>query len=599
MKRIGLLAVCAFSSVVFAAPDPAKGTAKKDDKPLTKAEERAKFNPRATGMDGDTRLKGYASRLEMEKASPLTAIRFRNVGPEAQGGRIVAIEAPRNRPETLLVAFASGGLFRTENRGGSWTPLFDHESSITIGDIAVGDADGNVLWVGTGENNSSRTSYAGTGVFKSTDAGKTWKNTGLHDSQHIGRIVVDWKSPDTVYVASLGPLYTVNEERGVFKTTDGGATWKKVLFVDERTGAVDLVQDPAHPEVLYAALWERDRKPWNFLESGPGSGIYKTTDAGATWKKLGGGFPQGDTVGRIGLAISPAKPDRVYAVFDNQERRPASEIVDEEAPPGELTTRRLKALTAEQFGRLDPAVVKRFLTAHDFPKKLTAQTLIRDVKSGKTTIDELVRYVKDPGSDLVEAQITGSEVWRSDDAGATWRKAHEGRVEKVFFTFGYYFGRIFAAPDDADRVYFGGVPMLGSTDGGKTWAGLDRQGIHADQHVIAFNPRDSRQVARQRRRPEPLVRRRRDVDARRQPARRPVHDDRGGRRRPLQHRGRAAGQRRDARAERLGIGTERSLGVAPHRRRRRQHGPDRPEGPEPHLPRLAVRLRESHRPEDQ
>ncbi len=302
--------------------------------PLTKAEQEAKFHPAAAAMPGAERLRGYEERVGMEKASPLAAIRFRNVGPEIQGGRIVDIAAPRTRPDTLLVAFASGGLFRTENQGGSWTPLFDHESAMTIGAIAIGDGDGNVLWVGTGEANSSRSSYAGTGVFKSTDGGKSWKNTGLPDSHHIGRIVVDAKNPDTVFVASAGPLYTYGGDRGVFKTTDGGATWKRVLFVDGTTGAIDLVQDPTRPNVLFAATWQRDRKAWDFLESGKGSGIWKTTDGGATWKRLAGGLPEGDTVGRIGLALSAARPDRIYTVVDNQARRPASRF---------RTTRRLPA----------------------------------------------------------------------------------------------------------------------------------------------------------------------------------------------------------------------------------------------------------------
>ncbi|HQR45591.1 MAG TPA: glycosyl hydrolase [Thermoanaerobaculia bacterium] len=467
----------------------------KKETALSKTEQLLKFHPAASPMPGSERLKGYGRRLEMEKASPLAAVRFRNVGPESQGGRIVDIAAPKNRPDTLLVAFASGGLFRTENRGGSWTPLFDDQSAMTIGAIAVGDPDGSVLWVGTGEANSSRTSYAGTGVFKSVDGGTTWRNAGLADSHHIGKIVVDARNPDTVLVAAVGPLYTAGGERGVFKTTDGGATWRRTLFVDGMTGAIDLVQDPARPGVLYAATWQRDRKAWDFLESGKGSGIWKSTDGGETWTRLSGGFPSGDVVGRIGLAVSPAKPDRIYAVLDNQTRRPESEAPDEEVPPGELTPRRLRGLSAEQFAKLDPAVVQRFLQANDFPKALKAKALLRDVKSGRTKLSDLLAYVKDANRDLFESQIEGAEVWRSDDGGATWKKPYEGRLEKVFYTYGYYFSQIFVAPDDADRVYFGGVPMLRSTDGGKSWKGIDRRGVHVDHHVLAFGPKDSRQVA--------------------------------------------------------------------------------------------------------
>ena len=215
--------------------------------PLTKEQERERFHPRVLGMDAAPRLAGYARRLEMEKASPSQGLRFRNVGPEVQGGRIVDIEGIARRPDALLVAFASGGLWRTDNRGGSWTPLFDRESSITIGDVAVADPEARVIYVGTGENNSSRSSYAGTGVFKTTDGGKTWANVGLHDSHHIGRIIVDRANPEVVYVAALGHLYTENAERGVYKSSDGGRTWERVLFVDERTGAIDVVQHPVPP----------------------------------------------------------------------------------------------------------------------------------------------------------------------------------------------------------------------------------------------------------------------------------------------------------------------------------------------------------------
>jgi photosystem II stability/assembly factor-like uncharacterized protein len=462
---------------------------------LSKTAQLAKFHPAVSPMPGAERLKGYARRVGMERASPLSAILFRNVGPEVQGGRIVDIAAPAARPDTLLVAFASGGLFRTENRGGSWTPLFDHESAMTIGAIAVGDAEGKVLWVGTGEANGSRSSYAGTGIFRSVDGGKTWTSMGLHDSHHIGKIVVDSRSRDTVWVAAAGPLYSFGGDRGLYKTTDGGSTWRRTLYVDEKTGAIDVVQDPSRPEILYAAAWERDRKPWDFLESGAGSGIWKSSDAGETWTRLSGGFPQGDVVGRIGLAVSAAKPARVYAILDNQARRPAGEVPDEEAPPGELTSRRLRGMTAAQFVLLDPAVVRRFLKAYDFPKTLKAKGLIEDVKGGKIAISDLLAYVKDANRDLFESQIEGAEVWRSDDAGVTWKKPYEGRLQKVFYTYGYYFSRIWVAPDDADRVYFGGVPMLRSTDGGKSWTGIDRRGVHGDQHALVFGPKDSRQVA--------------------------------------------------------------------------------------------------------
>lgn len=489
MRLLSLLAVVALASPAL----PGEREAPKP--PLSKEQEREKFHPRAVGMDAASRLAGFAYRLELEKASPLAAIRFRNVGPELQGGRIVDIDSPAAQPDTLLVAFASGGLWRSDNRGGSWTPLFDRESSMTIGDFAIADPEGQVLWVGSGENNSSRTSYSGTGVFKSTDGGKTWSSAGLTDSHHIGRIVVDAKNPDTVYVAALGHLYTENAERGVFKTTDGGKTWKRTLFVDERTGAIDLVQDPTRPQILYAATWERARAPWNFLESGPGSGLWKSTDGGDSWTRSTNGFPTGASVGRIGLALSPSRPDTLYAVLDNQERRPESEPFDEETPPGELTPRRLKKLDQDAFARLDDAIVSRFLQRNGYPKSLKAAKLKADVKASRITIEDLLAYLKDANRDLFENDIVQAEVYRSDDGGAHWRKTHPGRLSKIFYSYGYYFARITVDPKDPERVYFGGVPLLTSKDGGKTWAGIDNRGVHVDHHVLWVDPRSPNHVA--------------------------------------------------------------------------------------------------------
>ena len=482
MKTSAILAVLLLSaSTLLGAP------------PATKTEEAARFHPPAKGMPSAARLAGYETRLAMEKATPFAALRFRNVGPEVQGGRIVDLDAPRERPGTLFVAFASGGLWRTDNRGGSWTPLFDHESSMTLGAIAVGDASGEVLWAGTGEANSSRTTYAGTGVFKSTDGGKTWRNTGLADAHHVGKLLVDASNPDVVFAAAMGPLYTDGGERGLYRSTDGGKSWAKVLGGTGRTGAIDVVQDPKDPKLLWAALWERDRKPWNFLESGPGSGIFRSRDGGATWTRLAGGFPQGDVVGRIGLAVTPARPGAVWAVVDNQSRRKGER--DEETPPGELTPRRLKALTPVQFAKVEAAAVERFLRANDFPKELKAKALQKDVASGKVKLSDVVAYVDDADRQMVEVDIVGKEVWRTDDAGDTWTKANDVSLEKVAYSYGYYFGKIWVSPVDARKVYLAGVPLVASEDGGKTWRGLDRPGVHGDHHALLFAPGDPRQVA--------------------------------------------------------------------------------------------------------
>jgi len=467
-----------------------------DEKPLlTKEQERQKFHPRRLGMEAAARQAGYQKRLEMEKASLLSEIRFRNVGPEVQGGRVVEIAAPANHPDSLLVGFASGGLWRTDDRGGAWTPLFDGGPTLTIGSFALADADGMTIYAGSGESNSSRTSYAGSGMFKTTDGGNTWQAIGLADTHHIGKVLVDPRDRETVYVAAVGHLYTENPERGVFVTRDGGKTWSKTLFVDDRTGAIDLAQDPKNPDVLYAATWERARTAANFLESGPGSGIWKSADAGESWRRLSGGLPTGAKVGRIGLAIAASRPQTVYAVLDNQARRPESEVFDEETPPGELTPRRLKKMTPEGFAKLEDAVLARFLRRNDFPKALKPARLKKDVKAGRLSIADLVAYMRDANRELFENEVVATEVYRSDDGGATWTRTHEGRIDKVFHSYGYYFGRIAVDPTNPERVYVQGVPMLTSTDGGKTWKGIGGRGVHGDYHAIFIDPKAPQRLA--------------------------------------------------------------------------------------------------------
>ncbi|HEV8118218.1 MAG TPA: glycosyl hydrolase, partial [Thermoanaerobaculia bacterium] len=481
---------------VLLASLAAAGPARAEEKPpLTKEQERARFHPRKLGMEPAARLAAAQKRLEMEKASLLSAISFRSVGPEIQGGRVVEIAAPANHPDSLIVGFASGGIWRTDDRGGTWTPLFDGQPTLTIGSFALADGDGRILYVGTGESNSSRTSYAGLGMYKTIDGGKTWQPIGLSDTHHIGKVLVDPRDSQTVYVAAVGHLYTENSERGIFVTRDGGRTWSKTLFVDDRTGAIDLVQDPKSPDVLYASTWERARTAANFLESGPGSGLWKSTDAGRTWKRLSGGLPTGSTVGRIGVAIAASKPQTLYAVVDNQARRPDTEVFDEEAPPGELTPRRLKKLDAEAFLKLDDAVINRFLRRAGFPPSVKAARLKKDVKAGKTTMADLLAFLQDANRDLFENDLIASEVYRSDDGGATWKRANEGRIDKVFYSFGYYFGRIAVDPVDAERVYIQGVPMLTSTDGGKTWKGIGGRGVHGDYHAILIDPKAPQRLA--------------------------------------------------------------------------------------------------------
>ena len=247
----------------------------------------------------------------------LRALHFRQPGPAVMGGRIHDIESLPERPAVIYVATATGGLWKTINKGTTWTPIFDDQPVSTFGDIAIAPSDPSVLWAGTGGQNNRQSSSWGNGVYRSTDAGSTWVHAGLDGTRHIGRILVHPDQPEVAWVAALGNLWAPSPERGVFKTTDGGATWARVLFVDTLTGAVDLAMDPNDPEVLYAATYQRQRRAWGFNGGGPGSGIYRTRDGGATWTRLGGGLPEGD-LGRIGLAASATTSGVLNAIIEHR-----------------------------------------------------------------------------------------------------------------------------------------------------------------------------------------------------------------------------------------------------------------------------------------
>jgi photosystem II stability/assembly factor-like uncharacterized protein len=251
---------------------------------------------------------------------------YRNLGPFRMGARTSDIAVPdapaKDHLYTFYVSFWTGGVWKTTNNGTTFEPIFDAQTKLSIGDVTVAPSNANIVWVGTGDAFTSRSSYAGDGVYKSTDAGRTWRNMGLKDSHHIARIAIHPTNPDIVYVAAMGHLFSENAERGVFKTTDGGATWQKVFFVNDKVGVIDLVMNPKNPEVLYAAAYDKQRLPWQMVNGGPGSGIHKTTNGGRTWTKLGGGLPEG-RIGRIGLDSFYGNPDILYAVVENQNPRPA------------------------------------------------------------------------------------------------------------------------------------------------------------------------------------------------------------------------------------------------------------------------------------
>ena len=247
-------------------------------------------------------------------------LHFRSIGPAFTSGRVIGFAVDPKNPAHYFVAVASGGVWKTINAGNTWTPVFDNEGSYSIGAIVLDPKNPLVVWVGTGENNSQRSVSYGNGVYKSEDGGRSWKNVGLKTSEHIGRIAIDPKDSNIVYVASQGPLWGPGGERGLFKTTDGGKTWKNILNISENTGVTDVVIDPNDPNTLYCASYQRRRHMWTLINGGPESAIYKSTDAGATWNKLRAGLPTVE-LGRIGLAISPVDSNVIYATIEAADRK--------------------------------------------------------------------------------------------------------------------------------------------------------------------------------------------------------------------------------------------------------------------------------------
>ncbi|MFV2074299.1 MAG: glycosyl hydrolase, partial [Thermoanaerobaculales bacterium] len=266
--------------------------------------------------------KKTGDKTEPEDASLMSAKTFaglelRNIGPAINSGRVVDFAVVPEKPQVYYVATASGGVWKTVNAGITWTPIFDKENSYSIGCITLDPHNSNVVWVGTGENNSQRSVAFGDGVYKSLDGGENWENVGLKESEHIGMITIDPRDTNTVYVAAQGPLWRAGGDRGLYKTTDGGATWERILHVSDDTGINEVHLDPRDPDTLYASAYQRRRRVWTLLNGGPESAIYKSTDAGATWRKLEEGLPEVE-MGKIGLAISPANPDVIYAIVEAQ-----------------------------------------------------------------------------------------------------------------------------------------------------------------------------------------------------------------------------------------------------------------------------------------
>lgn len=386
-------------------------------------------------MSATERLERFEAHRAKVEESRFSTLPWQRLGPTNISGRVtdVAVAEPRGRTYTMYVGAAGGGVWRTRNEGVTWEHVFRDEVTTSIGDIAIAPSDQSQVWVGTGEANIFRSSHAGAGIYKSTDGGDTWTHMGLTETQTIGRVVVHPHDPDVVWVAASGHEYRDNPDRGVYRTTDGGRSWEKVLYVDEMTGAIDLVIHPTDPDVLWAATWQRRRAKFNDPRNEPaftgsddyftGSGVWKSTDGGSTWTPVNDGLPEARYRGRIGIDVARSNPETVYAFVDNYE-------IARPAPEGDT----------DAYGRPRGGVIR------------------------------------------------GATIYRSDDGGASWRQTSEdgSYMESLGGTYGWVFGQMRVDPLNEDRIYVMGVQLHVSEDGGRSFRRLP--GTHVDHHGLWIDP---------------------------------------------------------------------------------------------------------------
>lgn len=378
---------------------------------------------------GTERLAAFKKQKMMIEQSPYTNLRWRLVGPDNRSGRCTDVAGITGNPNVMYAAFATGGLWKTEDGGLNWKPLFDQQATLSMGNMAIAPSDANVIYVGTGEANIFRASLPGVGVYKSSDAGKTFQHIGLANTGTIARIVVHPRDPNIVYVAASGNEWSYNKDRGVYFSRDGGKTWKNILFVNDKTGCIDLVMDPSDPNTLYASMWNRIRRRWSDPVPEDGDFIYKTTDGGNTWKIISNGLPDTKFTGRVGLAISHSNPNVIYAFADDHEKK-------------------------------------------------------RDPRPGET--DSYERQVQKVviGGAIFRSADKG-EHWEKMGEVHDFFRPFSG-------TYGWVFGQIRVHPKDENRVYALGVLKAISGDGGKTWKQwnpTDTTGdwTHGDNHALWFD----------------------------------------------------------------------------------------------------------------
>ena len=432
------------------------------------------------------RQAGLNQRKTLNENSSLKDLKFRNIGPTNMSGRVVDVEVNPKNPTEFYVAYASGGLWHTTNNGQSLVPIFEKENAYSIGDIAV-DWQSRSIWVGTGESNSSRSSYSGNGIYKTIDNGKSWSWLGLPESHHIGKIILHPTNQNIAWVAAIGHLYSPSKERGVYKTTDGGKSWMHSLQIDDNTGVIEMDINPKNPDELYASAWYRTRRAWNFEEGGKTSGIYKSSDGGNNWKMIStaaAGFPTGDKIGRIGIAVHAANPAVLYAIVDNQNNRPDTAKVKADT---NYVLKDFRNISKETLLALDQNKLDSFLADNNFDSKYTAANVKRLVREDSIKPTAIFDYLFNANTALFETPIIGAEMYRSDDAGMSWKKMNTKPLE-LYNTYGYYFGKLSVAADDANKLVILGFDLEVSTDGGKTFKAKDKVSTHADWHSCWINP---------------------------------------------------------------------------------------------------------------
>ena len=427
----------------------------------------------------------------MATASLVKNVPFKNIGPTIMSGRVVDIDVNPDTPSEFYVGYASGGVWHTTNNGTTFTPVLDSSDTQNVGDIAV-HWPSRTIYVGTGENNASRSSYAGIGILKSTNNGKTWSNMGLLDAHHFAPILIHPDNPDVLVVGVTGHLYSPNDQRGIYKSIDGGKTWKQTLFVDDMSGIIDLQNSPENYNVMFATSWTKDRKAWNFTGNGNNSAIYKSLDAGDTWSKVStkkSGFSIGEGVGRIGVAVF--NDNVVYAIHDSQFRRKEEKRV--KGNKG-LIKDDFKTMSNTDFLALDDKKLNEFLKTNGFQEKYKADNVKQMVRSGNVKPIDLAKYLEDANSMLFDTPVIGAEVYKSTDGGKTWKKTHEDYLDGIYFSYGYYFGHIHVSPANENDIYIYGVPIVKSKDGGKSWTSISAENVHADHHSLWINPKNPKHL---------------------------------------------------------------------------------------------------------